>query len=215
LWRRWFGEIENAEEVFMNVNTIAIKQDTAVQKIADIKALSKSQRTEDDDALLSLYTSVAKHGARVITLSAAFKQAGLNELRQPRIAIAQADWGKVFFKSPWTADHREARGEFWHRSMSWRRQNAAGVIHVRAGSFDAIPTNHQISSLVPYVPANVRPKFNLRNYHILFEVEKWTVEMPVDPFLLKHIMGDTYAVIAEWELTELETQLLGGMRSGN
>lgn len=42
-----------------------------------------------------------------------------------------------------------------------------------------------------------------------------TEEMPVDPFLLKHIMGDTYAVIAEWELTELEASLLGSMRSGN
>lgn len=200
----------------MNVDTITIKRDTAIQKVADLKALTRSQRTEEDDALLSLYSSVAKHGARVITLSAAFRQAGLNELLQPRVAIAQADWQKVYFqRQGWSSNNEpsEYRGQF--RPHNRWRDRVAGEIRLVSGSFLTIPTDKTLSTFVPYVPANIRPKFHLRNYHILFEVEKWTVEMPVDPFLLKHVMGETYAVVAEWELTELEASLLGSMRNGN
>lgn len=201
----------------MNVSTIAVSQDTAIRKVSDLKALTKSQRTEEDDALLALYKSVAKHGARVITLSAAFKQAGLNELAQPRLAIAQGDWKRVFYRrGGWSNTHLDPSpysARFWHQNLGRARDNAAGIIRLRPGSFNAVPTDHDLSSVVPYIPASIRPKFHLRNYHILFEVEKWTVEMPVDPFLLKHIMGETYAVIAEWELTELEAALVGGMRN--
>lgn len=203
----------------MNVDTITVKHDTAMMKIADLKALKKSQRTDEDDALLSLYTSVAKHGARVISLAAAFRQTGLNELGQPKLAIAQADWSKVFYRrTGWSNSAADASlygAEFDHLN-SWSRtsQRNRRVVRLSPGAFVTRPVEH-LSTLVPYVPADVRPKFHLRNYHILFEVEKWTVEMPVDPFLLKHIMGDTYAVIAEWELTELEASLLGSMRSGN
>jgi hypothetical protein len=87
----------------MNVDTVTIPKETAARKVADIKALKRSQRTEEDDALLALYTSISKHNARVITLSAAFRQAGLNDLDQPRIAIAQGDWTKVYFRrTGWT-----------------------------------------------------------------------------------------------------------------
>ncbi len=198
----------------MNVSTIVVSQDTAIRKVADLKALTKSQRTEEDDALLSLYSSVAKHGARVITLSAAFKQAGLNELAQPRLAIAPADWQKVNF----ARNHNLTSGEFfrmkegrysWQASEAGKIRLAPNVFPVPIGTFN----RRRLTTQVPYIPAAIRPKFHLRNYHVLFEVEKWTFEMPVDPFLLKHIMGETYAVIAEWELTELEASLVGGMRN--
>jgi hypothetical protein len=69
-----------------------------------------------------------------------------------------------------------------------------------------------LKSAVPHIPANLRPKFKLNNYHILFEVQNWE-EYPVDPFLLKRVVGNLFIVIAEWELTELEASLLGSMRS--
>jgi hypothetical protein len=203
----------------MNVDTLTVSKDTAVRKIADIKGLKRSQRTEEDDALLSLYTSVAKHGARVITLSAAFRQAGLNEKGKPRLAIAAGHWPKVFFRREFAAN---GGGKFRQKQAGWwnRGNHTPGAslqeILIPAGTFENVGRVHDtLATQVPYVPAEVRPKFHLRNYHILFEVEKWTVEMPVDPFLLKHIMGETYAVLAEWELTPLEASLLGSMRSGN
>lgn len=203
-------------ENIMNTDTITVSRDTAIQTIADIKALKKSQRSPEDDALLSLYTSVAKHGARVLTLSAAFRQAGLNELGQPRIAIAQADWLRVScgrVAATWNRMQDPANfGLLFEDPAKWRSR--VGKINLPAGCFTQTPTDKALTTPVPYVPAKIRPKFHLRNYHVLFEVEEWTVEMQRDPFLLKHIMGETYAVIAEWELTELEAQLIGGMRRG-
>jgi hypothetical protein len=204
----------------MDVKTIEIREETAMMKIADLKALKKSQRTAEDDALLSLYTSVAKHGARVLSLAAAFRQTGLNDRGQPRLAIARGDWTHVIFSTH--GGSRADRGAVWryfYRSGKFsevgKPVDRVSTVRLSPDVFPEFELPKLLKTPVPYVPAEIRPRYHLRNYHILFEVEEWTEEMPVDPFLLKHIMGDTYAVIAEWELTELEASLLGSMRSGN
>lgn len=74
-------------------------------------------------------------------------------------------------------------------------------------------TRERIKSRVPHIPANIRPKIHLRNFHILLEVENWET-YPVDPFLLRRIEGHLFVVVAEWELTALEAMLLSQM-SGN
>ena len=45
-------------------------------------------------------------------------------------------------------------------------------------------------------------------FHILWEVEQWDPTPPVDPALVRHIRGDLWAVIAMWDLTELERAVL-------
>lgn len=67
--------------------------------------------------------------------------------------------------------------------------------------------------MVPLIPPNLRPKDSLENYHILWDVQgSWFNEPPKDPFLLKHIDGDLFAVIAEWDLTDLEISVLKSLR---
>lgn len=44
---------------------------------------------------------------------------------------------------------------------------------------------------------------------ILWEAE-WQAVPPKDPALLRHLGGDLYAVVAVWDLTELERAVLGG-----
>jgi len=65
----------------------------------------------------------------------------------------------------------------------------------------------------PHIPPALRPKINLKNFHILFEVQSWE-EYPVDPFLLRRIQGNLFLIIAEWELTPLEASLLEAMKKG-
>ncbi|OWK42111.1 hypothetical protein FRUB_04189 [Fimbriiglobus ruber] len=66
------------------------------------------------------------------------------------------------------------------------------------------------------IPLDVRPKPGIpENACILWEVEQWAdhrldVAPDIDPYLLKHITGSLYAVIAEWDLTELERSILRG-----
>lgn len=56
---------------------------------------------------------------------------------------------------------------------------------------------------------------DLRRYHVFWKVEAWydrnPIEPPVDPFLLLHIGGSNYAVLAQWGLTELERSDMRGL----
>src|SRR5262249_35431596 len=69
-------------------------------------------------------------------------------------------------------------------------------------------------ALVPMVPLDVRPKVGvLEGWHILWEVERWAddeirVQPDIDPYLLKHVTGSFYAVIAEWNLTRLQRSIM-------
>jgi hypothetical protein len=67
-------------------------------------------------------------------------------------------------------------------------------------------------AMVPNIPPPLRPQYALHNYHILWEAE-WALNQPPaprDPALLKHIGGDLYAVLAVWDLTDLERAVLSG-----
>jgi hypothetical protein len=77
---------------------------------------------------------------------------------------------------------------------------------------------HNGYALIPMIPADVRPRDALENCYVLWEVEHWA-DRPIratpdrDPYLLKHLAGDLYAVIAEWDLTELERAIMQGRRA--
>jgi hypothetical protein len=63
--------------------------------------------------------------------------------------------------------------------------------------------------MVPLIPPRFRPSpRRLRHCHILWEVEQWTMTAPHDPALLRHVCGDLWAVLAVWDLTELERLVL-------
>jgi hypothetical protein len=74
------------------------------------------------------------------------------------------------------------------------------------------------SSMVPVVPPKHRPSGagDLSGYLVLWEVESWEWSQvpppPGDPALLRHVGGDIYAVLATWDLTELERLVLSGRR---
>lgn len=192
----------------MDVNTIIIEQDDAMQKLAAYRGLNARQRTHEDDRLQQLYKAVSK-GARVLNLAEAFRQTGLNDLGQPKLAIAQADWSQVVYH-PWIGSDN---GTFWWKTYWSAGSKGQITLPENTYSFRKQQGN-EISSPVPHIPPALRPKIALSNFHILFEVEKWET-YPVDPFLLRHISGHLYVVVAEWELTELEASLLGSMRTGN
>ena len=68
--------------------------------------------------------------------------------------------------------------------------------------------------MVPIVPPKHRPRRDslLEGYLVLWEVDEWTwterPSPPHDPALLKHLGGDLYAVLAVWDLSDLERLVL-------
>ncbi len=195
----------------MNVDTIIITQDEAMQKLAAYRGLNAKQRNNEDRRLEQLYKAVSK-GARVINIVEAFRSTGLNNLGQPKLAIASAAWKRCFF-APRSLRFRGTHN-FW-RERATTPGAAHYEIQLPSDTFDGKQqTAKQLGVDVPHIPPGIRPKIALSNFHILFEVEKWE-EYPVDPFLLRHISGYLYVVLAEWDLTPLEASLLSSMRSGN
>lgn len=202
----------------MNVSTILVSKEEAKAKLDEYKAVSKAQRREEDDRLIQLYKSVTA-GARVLNLQSAFRETGLNEFGQPRLAIARADWKTVHcFSNPYVL------GDSWGRSSGtagfsederWETVKTRANILLPDGTLPDLvdPKWRQLRSPVPHIPPKLRPTIGLHNYHILFEVQRWE-EYPADPYLLRRIDGMLFVVWAEWELTELERSLLGSIASG-
>lgn len=192
----------------MNVNTILISKEQAQQKLDEYRSIVDKKRVAEDNKLQSLYAAVSK-GARVLNLAAAFKQTGLNEFKQPKLAMARADWQMVHCYR-WSETGTGWGLRFTHRNTG---RNYVSDVRVPMGMGYNEIFDSRIRSRVPHVPPSCRPKYSLSNYHILFEVEKWE-EYPVDPFLLRRIEGMLFVVEAEWELTPLEASLLSAMTHG-
>lgn len=205
----------------MDVDTILVSKDEAQQKLDEYQSVNAKVRQEEDAKLKALYKAVA-NGARVMNLSAAFTKTGLNELLQPRLAVARADWKLVYcFSRPTKLDGSYNSGintvgfsdrEQWEMSAS--RKNILLPDNTFSVSPDWPNKYRGLRSPVPHIPPKHRPvNSGLHNYHILFEVERWE-EYPADPYLLRRIQGMLFVVWAEWELTELERSLLASIASG-
>jgi len=195
----------------MNVSTLTISAEEASRKLDQYRATIGKRRLKEDDELESLYRTV-KNGGRVLNLVSAFKQTGLNEKGEPRLAIARADWPDVWFHPC----KSQGRGTFTPSAIERQRATAINIRLPRM-TFEPkylIESYTRLNSPVPHIPPECRPKFKLSNYHILFEVKEWK-SYPRDPFLLRRIGGFLFIVEAEWDLTELEAELLASLRAGN
>ena len=95
-------------------------------------------------------------------------------------------------------------------TFDWKTEKGEGEFEN-----EDIIIRQQIQTQVPIVPAHLLPKGRLDNYYILFEVNEWT-EQPVppvakDPYLLRRINSNTFVILAEWDLTEVEQAIMRGL----
>lgn len=127
-----------------------------------------------------------------------------------------------------TMPREEAREKLrWYRSQLHRKADAE--YQAIAQGYEAMAEGRPLEvpwprnemkdgyALVPIVPADVRSKVTgqLSTYFTLWEVEQWADQRirslsDRDPLLLKHIGGELYAVVAEWDLTEIERAVMAG-----
>lgn len=196
----------------MNLETMNVPPAEASTKLFAIERLMRQGRETPADVLLLAAYEAARQGATILDANAAIAAGGWNDDGTPKLAIARADtredsdrWVHYYRDTPRRAlfrsgvDRRNGdanRGPFWTTAIAGqipRRVSAPGGIHMYETP----------RAMIPHVPAEHRPPLKLSNYHILFEAE-WSEAPPVDPVLLKHIRGPFYAVLASWDLTELE-----------
>lgn len=196
----------------MNVPRATMDPDVAQEKLEATERVL--ERRADDPELLALRDAyaAAADGKPLIQLSLAISNAPRDRHGRPQLAIARADRRHVTLQ----LHNRNGVCEFSTVSpRSTRRWHSRSSLVVEIPW--PTPNRYVIGhALVPLIPPDVletvTPR-DLRGYHILFEVEAWADE-PLDaqpdrdPYLLRHVTGDLWAIIAEWDLTDIERAVM-------
>lgn len=196
----------------MDLTVLEISKDEATERLAEYEQMITSERTAEDAAIAAGYRAAAR-GLPVISLQRSIIAGGFHGNSLPKIAVIRADVTECFVR--W----QNGNLIFSDRDDWYVNRGAlVGAHSVRV----AVPGDNQPtlapgdlrrvysgSTVVPLIPPRHRPRpRRLRGCHILWEVDEWGWIPPRDPALLRHIRGDLWAVLATWDLTDLERAVL-------
>ena len=206
----------------MDLATIEMPVEEATKAFEEYRDAVRQRHDDEDKRIMQGYKALAR-GQQVVRLSQTMKAGGVDvltfpgrwsaatvEVTLPKLAVARANRTTV-----WTFGIGDRGGCVMQTKRQPHVNNNFDVTRFPDGTFDPGERDEgwvpRIRAVVPNVPPRLRPRAGLGNFHILFEAE-WGLdpEPPVDPALLRHIGGDLYAVIATWDLTELERAVLAG-----
>lgn len=199
----------------MNVATITMDKEEAREKLRAYRADRHKDAEEVYRAAEAGYAALAA-GTPLINLDQAIANGGFFDDMRPKLAVGRADRKEVYFQ--WNSHEERAnfysgstRTSEWASLQTWVHMGRLhGITWGNGGGGRPV----RGFALIPMVPADVRPATGqLKDWHILWEVEAWsdkslTGQPPRDPFLIKHIGGSLWAVLAEWDLTELERAVM-------
>jgi hypothetical protein len=188
----------------MNVQQLSMPREQAREKLRAVRQQLHRRADSEYQQLETAYKAAAQ-GKPLIMLSEALRTAPLDEKGRPRLAVSRADRVQVRFQAwtgrwSWTST---ARGQEFRNSQ-------LQVLVDHTGADYRTPDGY---ALVPIVPPDVRGNHSLETHSILWEVEQWAdrpigARPDIDPLLLKHLGGDLYAVVAEWDLTDIERAIM-------
>ncbi len=203
----------------MNVQTIQMDPKVAAGKLSALARMLKRQPGNDEwRAAQTGYRILAK-GTPLIDPFKAIRESGWDTGGLPKIAMARADRKRVTCFTRWDGVRFDASN--WPKEGDYRGWGAS--FHKRADLHLCIDVRDMRRpdggarsghAIVPNIPADVYPERGHgtpKDWFILWEAD-WTAA-PADPMLLKPIGGNLYAVLAQWDLTELERAILGGSRA--
>lgn len=197
----------------MDLATIEVDRTEARRRFLEYRKSVRARHNAEDEQIMRGYRALSQ-GKQIIDIVATMRNGGVMEVneqtrtssqvvRLPKLAVMRAD-------QPWCWLETWNSGSFAFVYDQFYPSNARrNIVRFPINTLPVTRTWQSYRAMVPPVPPGLRPADNIGNYHILFEAE-WKAEPPGDPALLKHIGGDLYAVLAVWNLTELECSVLGG-----
>lgn len=196
----------------------------ARKRFREYQAAVRKRHSDEDAAIAAGYRAMAE-GKRLISLSRTIEAGGLNDQGLPALAVARANAEWCYLGWEISRFGRPAPEVSWNVTFSEVQRPPSNARHV-VRRFRDLFTGLDVGSgrsgfwwdlraMVPPVPPSLRPARGLGRYHVLWEVDRWERAPlpPGDPALLRQIAGDLYAVVATWDLTELE-QLVLARRNG-
>ncbi len=203
----------------MNFNAITVEDKESAKSARDAyMAAARRARSAMDRALAASYRAIAD-GSSLIDIEATMRETPLHDNGLPKLAIVRADFKQVFLRL-----HHDGSGvmagsqEFAERNRIKVRAGKARIelppntfarVNPATGmgwGYDHFWNTHRAP--VPIIPPQYRPADAYANYHLLWEVDTWTRIAPKDPLLLRQITGSIFAIVAQWDLTELERAIM-------
>jgi hypothetical protein len=194
----------------MDIPTLDVSVAEARKALRAYHDAIKNRHNDEYRAVIAGYKAIVR-GQRVINLVDAFKATGVDEKARPKLAIARAD-------AQWCMYRRDsqAKPQFWSATRKERPRRVWRGRLPRNGTVTELPEGTlpvQLGpdwfAVVPLIPPQyLPPRGGLQLYHVLWEAV-WEPAPPTDPFLLRHLRGHLYAVLAQWDLTPIERAVLG------
>lgn len=219
------GPLTDAAEVVM------LNKEDALERFNEYKSALRVSRSQHDRMMKAVYGALSE-GLGVINPRAAIVTAGVEQVNlHPRLAISRADRDTVYF-------HRQhydntaffsSSERFFVNASNKAAQSRRDQFAFHPGDLPRVPDSEVwskahplyrevVKATVPIIPPQHRPtEGTLSGYSILWEVEKWEAlprpqRAPGDPMLLKPLaQSGLYAVMAHWDLTDIEKMALGAM----
>jgi hypothetical protein len=199
----------------MNVEAITMDPEEARERLKAYRTSLHRSADAEYQAAAAGYQALAE-GTPVIRYGRAIRDAPTDGKNRPMLAIARADRTQVRVTSSWRADSHFDSTSGFGRPVTEGSLLLITIPHeqgARAGTGFA---------LVPMVPPHALRaaggRSKLSEHLILWEVEEWS-DTPIeavpdrDPYLLRPLHGDLCAVVAEWDLTDLERAVMAGRAS--
>lgn len=173
----------------------------AVQHYKDVLKRGKSYSPEEDALMLATFKQVAS-GRAVVNALNLIRDGGVDDLQRPRLFLARASWKRVSWSSG-----TQGGGKFRDFAKTPWERGSRHIIYLPDGTLpNSKWTMNEWWSVVPSIPPLLRPRGRLDGYFILSEANweaNWSA-VPADPALLRPIKWPLCAVLAVWDLTELE-----------
>lgn len=194
---------------------IEMDQHAARKAYAEYRGAIRRRHNEEWEQSAAMYRELMR-GRRLVNIYQAIQAGGFDHKFRPRLGIARADHRLCLFRfaNQWGPNNQ--RLVFYGGNAAYasgginERQNSRDIIRVTITQMPQPdkPWIEKVSrALVPNIPPRFMPAGDLSKYHILWEPD-WEMMPPVDPILLRQIQGPIFAVIAQWDLTEVERAVL-------
>lgn len=203
----------------MDLQPIEVSWKQARETLRQYGAILKEKRTAEDIAILKS-TKAILAGKMVIRLADAVTAAGVDGNGMPRIAVARSDdkfvkcWSRgnhcemvgMTQKNEYVVDYHTKRGSRYHRIHMAKPRGFRFALGAR------FQETREAVAVVPSIPpAHRPPPSTYDSYYLLFEPE-WDTKPPVDPALIAPLGGGMFAVVAVWDLTDVERAVLATSR---
>lgn len=197
----------------MNVTTMTMSKGQARTKLREYRKGLHRKADAEWERIEAAYKELA-NGRPLLVLSDVIAAAPKDAQGRPRLAIMRADQRQVHFR------HFSYNGfATFEVERGWRPRGRAPLDTLISVPLPGPATTLTGYSLVPIVPPDVQKGHALARHHILWEVERWSdtpigVQPDRDPYLLRRIDADLFAVVGEWDLTDVERAVMGARRQG-